>query len=1053
MLLSGQKRLDLEIIRFKGNFQKLIAIAQDPKAEQRVEALRQLGLMHTDKMIPVAIRLFHDPDPHVQKAASWVLVGLGTNAVPSLIDAYKTHFEDVVRWIDNTLLSIGPDAADMLIHALPKIDELSQERVSYILVSMGTSVLPKLVQALGSHADDGERIIETIIENIGTSSIPYLLDALKDPDEETRSLAAVELIIAGPKVVPDILQSCSDDTPRERELKHYIISQIGVPALDPLYECLKSQDPITAAMAVEAFLEFGDSATAPLIAGLFAKDFDTRQTAENAIIHIGEPIVQVLISEIPKRNEREQEYIVRILSKMGQSALPAMVDALGHPSPDVTNQMIPGVATMGAVATPLLLGKLIDFNEEGEKNIKRVFHLIGRSSLAPLEEAAIQPNEREVLFSLGMMKDIDPVWAINPLVTALNHNNPFIRDKAISCLLEIGDLAVPRLIGVLNSDDFDIAALAKMCIIGIGESAAPYLVNAYNDPYGPSEGVITEILEQIGTGSLASVVLLLNSEPPLLDIGRSYLIHAGAPAIPAIMTIFDSDNRTLHEEGQRVLADIYEDDPSQYIHTIPKIESGSIRKTYAPIITNETRSLPALLALLGSEDEQSHFFVHEILNEMGDRVVPSLIETLRESDEEETLIISNLLAGHGDAAIDPLIRALHDADLQKSASHTLSKIPSSVPKLLPLLHEDSTDIAYYAGSAIAHSNEDGPMILIEHFYDDDDPDILANILSEVGPAAMPPLLSVLSELRVTGMSGTKRTTLLMQCLMTIALADDRQMHVLFGINDKELIRLITPVMIGEGESVLDPLLRALTSFEGDIPALIYEIFGRMRSEAAQKLHAMIPTIPDGDHRKILVLQLLAFLKDPSSSSFLLKCLEDPSEEIRLAAVREMSTFGRGSLKPLQVAFHDKSASVRKAAVISMGEIGIPALDSLFQALKSKESTIRTAAISGIAKIGEPAQIMLVQALADKDRDVRKNVVSLLDNISWQPKYTIDKLDYLYAAEDWDALIKMGPPAMDVLEQGLKDGDEEIRFKSEEALNQVRENFFSRDKNKMNGGLK
>ena len=60
---------------------------------------------------------------------------------------------------------------------------------------------------------------------------------------------------------------------------------------------------------------------------------------------------------------------------------------------------------------------------------------------------------------------------------------------------------------------------------------------------------------------------------------------------------------------------------------------------------------------------------------------------------------------------------------------------------------------------------------------------------------------------------------------------------------------------------------------------------------------------------------------------------------------------------------------------------------------------------------------------------------------WQPKYTIDKLDYLYATENWDALANMGPSAVDVLARGLTDQDEEIRSKSEEAIKRIRDNFF------------
>ena len=1048
MFDTGQKILDLEKLRFNGNVQKLIDIAQDPQSKQRVGALHQLGLMHTDKVIPVAIALFRDPEPQVQNAASLALVQLGVSAVPSLISAYKIHSDDTSKWIESTLLKIGPDAADMLINALPGLDQLSQERVSYALISMGPSILPKLINGLGTHGGDGERIIEAIIENIGVPSIPYLLDALKSPDEEIRSLAAVELVLAGPKVVPDILQSCSDDTPQGRELKYYIISQIGVPALDPLYDCLKSANPVTVSMAVEAFVEFGDSATAPLITGLFEPNSEIQQSAENAIIRIGKPIVNALIAEIPARNEVEQEHIVRILARIGQPALPAMVSALANPSPAVTKNMVTGIATMGAVGTPLLLEKLAGFDENGEKNIKKVFKLIGKSTLPLLEEAVIQPNEKIAIFSLGMIKDIDPIWAIDPLVTAFNHPNPNIRNKAVSCLLEIGDLAIPRLIGVLSSDDPDAVPLAKKSIIEIGDGAAPHLVDAYGDPYGPPEELITDILQQIGLGSLDYVTQLLNTEPPRLDIGKSYLINTGAAAIPALMTIFDSANTYMNDQGRKVLSDIYTKDPLEYINKIPTIQSKHMLEAYAPIIADEATSFPLLLSLLFSEDERSQFCAREIIETMGHSIVPSLIQTLRETDEEQTEIISNLLAGYGDSVIDLLILTLYDHEqqgphLQKAASITLSKIPSSVPKLLPLLSEQSNNVAYYAGHAIAHSGKDGVSLLIKSFRDDDNPITLARTLSEVGSAAAHLLLAELSDISAQGQTGSRRAIGLMQSLIMIALVDEQQMHVLFGLSetDKDLVHIISTIMIREGERVLDPLLKALLSWQGESPALIYEVFSKMKKEAVEKLHAAIAEIPAGDKRKVQILQLLGFLNDTSCSPILLECLEDRSDDIRLAAVREMGKCGRGALKPLQKAANDSNPQIRAAAVVSMGEIGLPAINSLLHALKSPEMVVRSAAVDGIGKIGEPAKIMLVQALADKDRNVRKNVVELLKKVSWQPKYTIDRLDYLYAIEDWDALVRMGPSAVDVLKKGLDDDDKEVRAKSEDAIRRIRDTFF------------
>ncbi|MCZ2417073.1 MAG: HEAT repeat domain-containing protein [Burkholderiales bacterium] len=99
---------------------------------------------------------------------------------------------------------------------------------------------------------------------------------------------------------------------------------------------------------------------------------------------------------------------------------------------------------------------------------------------------------------------------------------------------------------------------------------------------------------------------------------------------------------------------------------------------------------------------------------------------------------------------------------------------------------------------------------------------------------------------------------------------------------------------------------------------------------------------------------------------------------------------------------------------SLGDIGLPVLDQLITALKDQDGAIRAAALKGISKIGEPGQFMLVQTLDDKDRKVRSAVAKLLEDTGWVPKYTTDRLSYLFAKEQFEDLIKIGPPSVDIL---------------------------------------
>ena len=186
-----------------------------------------------------------------------------------------------------------------------------------------------------------------------------------------------------------------------------------------------------------------------------------------------------------------------------------------------------------------------------------------------------------------------------------------------------------------------------------------------------------------------------------------------------------------------------------------------------------------------------------------------------------------------------------------------------------------------------------------------------------------------------------------------------------------------------------------------------------------------------------LLHILGLLKNPKAMPLILGALKDGDYGVRLAAVQELGKFGREALEPLTEAMHDRNPEVRAAAVESLGYIGLPVLDQLITALKDEDGSIRAAAIQGIARIGEPGQFMLIQSLDDPDRQVRIAVSRLLDESGWEPKYTTDRISYLFASEKFDELVQIGPPSVDVLVKGVRDSDSEIRDRSKEALGIIR----------------
>ncbi|HPP78375.1 HEAT repeat domain-containing protein [Methanospirillum sp.] len=317
--------------------------------------------------------------------------------------------------------------------------------------------------------------------------------------------------------------------------------------------------------------------------------------------------------------------------------------------------------------------------------------------------------------------------------------------------------------------------------------------------------------------------------------------------------------------------------------------------------------------------------------------------------------------------------------------------------------------------------------------------LISKILAGMGGSALPELIQELESLQAAGQEGSSRGIAVMSLITEIALSNRDDLRHLFSIQNPVLTTMFERIFISKGEQILPPLLDAVME-EQSVPAMAANIITSMRAQAQAAVIRLLKSVGPGDRRRIALLQVLGVLKDPSSASVMYDALQDPDQEIRMTAIRELGKFGREALGPLTDAMHDPDPKVRAAAVESLGDIGLPVLDQLITALKDPDGSIRAAALKGISKIGEAGQFMLVQTLDDKDRHVRKAVAKLLDESGWKPKYTTDRLSYLFAKEMFDELVRIGPPSVDTLARGLHDDDPEIRERSREALAVIRDSI-------------
>lgn len=1029
-------------MRLKGDLNGLIKLVRSsPDPTLRGESALALGRMQTPRAIPELIRLLGDPDPRVVDASSQALQYIGRPTIRHLVEAYNFVDEAVARWIHHTLLRLGVAGAEDILACIPELNEAGEERVAYTLLSFGKPAIPMLIAALGDQDRRVARFAEAVIETNGREALPFLIEALDNPDDEIRSRAAALLIIFGDQVVPDLLASCAQDRDETRELKFHIIHEIGQPALDPLYDSLKDTNPVTSSMALKVFMDLGDAAIEPLIRGIYDENPETRAISENALIRIGEPVVPYLIQEIPLHKESERDIIISVLIRIGEPAIPELTRALFDPSAD-TSRTISGILQrMGSLAAPHLLDVVEQKGNIATGPVSKVFRDMGRLAFPYLEEAITIRGRKVALFAIQLLKEIDPIRSIDPLVDALSNSDEQVRETAMNELVQMGDMTTPRFIHVLSSGNATAAKLADSALRQIGSAAAPHLADALGDPMSADTTRIASILRDIGDDALPYLIPMIAPGSQGQEMALSIIREQGNRATPALLATLGSAGPDLTRAIRSELLTCFDQDPVSFLNQMMMLPPGVSLDMVSDIIrTSPDRVIPHLTRMISEGEKNQSQFAGELLTTFGQGAIQPLITCLKnEEDDENKLVLTQYLVRMGEQAVPELISALRDPNLGIYIVAALGSIGKpAVPALIQSLSDSDPEIVNYAGLSLARIGEPALDDLFSIFNSDKNQvPLVSGILAEMGGPALPRLLDEFRQLESSGQQGSERGITLMSIILQISLTDTRQMHSLFAITDQEMLRMLTGILVSKGAVIIDPMISALLTWDKPTPELVTQTFSSMKGPVVTRLNEVMGQLPDRDLRRIPLIHLLGELRDPNSKAVIFSALSDPDRRIRIAAVRELGKFGEDALKPLTRATEDPDAEVRIAAIEAMGDIGLPALDYLLSALKDENGDIRAASINGIGKIGEPGKFMLIQALNDPDRQVRRDVVRLLDNFGWEPKYTTDRLSYLFAREAWDSLVEIGPPSTDILVRGVSDADPEVSAACRESLKQIR----------------
>lgn len=153
---------------------------------------------------------------------------------------------------------------------------------------------------------------------------------------------------------------------------------------------------------------------------------------------------------------------------------------------------------------------------------------------------------------------------------------------------------------------------------------------------------------------------------------------------------------------------------------------------------------------------------------------------------------------------------------------------------------------------------------------------------------------------------------------------------------------------------------------------------------------------------------------------------------------ELVKLKRGAAPVLIRGLADKDPRVRRDSARALGKLSeAPAIPALVRALDDPDILVRTAVIEALGEIRDPrARPPLLKTLEKDCHQVRMEAAWALDRLGWKPESVLQKVQYLIAKEQWNALVGMGRPAIDPLIHALKEDHSGVRSGATEALKKI-----------------
>jgi len=586
---------------------------------------------------------------------------------------------------------------------------------------------------------------------------------------------------------------------------------------------------------------------------------------------------------------------------------------------------------------------------------------------------------------------VDPTAQVEKLTKQFASSDPAVRRDAAFQLGKMGAAAkpaVPALIKALQDQDKQVWAFAIAALTELGPEAREAISALIADLSGKARGSREReqrqrtlrsayALSRIGAEAVPPLIVALNSDDSGVRAGAAQALGGmGAEAkesIPALRANFGHGDPSVRQEVIDALALIGPAAVGPVSEALSSNEPSarvSAALTLAQLgpVAKETEG--ALMQMLAKETDASvrAAALTALVKVSADprKAVPLLVAAVKDDSEPIRHAAINAIGGSRALrrpAVLPLAALLQDGNIavRQRAAHALGRLGPDAAEALPAL------------LSAARAADGDP--------------VFAEALAQIGPAALPALLTALKEsdaensawiLRTLRGFGAPAVPVLVEALQQPNPATRASAAAALGAMGRDASAAIRPLfsLATTGDAATQAaVLRALTALRAEPAQLKPTLREAMKSPAPELRKAAAAGLASlGETASIGVDGLLEMLGAPEPAS-------------RSAAVQALGQMGPKAAPavPALLAQLD-DLTLQMAVMDTLGQIGAaaaPAVPRLVALGEKGGDDVKAAALrtfAGIGRAAAPALPQIYARLRDPSRDVRAPAILALEAV-------------------------------------------------------------------------